>query len=158
MLNVAVRILLIHLLLLGTRSVGQQIDIQHLYGNWKVSDVLCADCGNRVPTEKGTEIFLGESKITNPLSDNCEETPGYKLLREVDSRELLNGNGKSWPDAAKQRLQKRQKVLYGFVTCGGGNYMQVAFLSVDEGFYFLEGGIVFVLRHSPANAQNRRPN
>lgn len=158
MLNVWVRVFVAQLLLLGTRSVGQQIDIQHLYGNWRVSDVFCADCGNRVPAEKGTVIHLGESKIVNPLSDNCEEGPGYNLLKEVNSRELLSGTGKSWPEAAKESLQKRQKVLYGFVTCGGGNYMQVAFLSVDKGFYFFEGNLVFALRHTHATAPKRQPS
>ncbi|MGD0509289.1 MAG: hypothetical protein ABSA27_15925 [Terriglobales bacterium] len=158
MLNISVRVLVVQLLLLGTRSVGQQIDIQHLYGSWRVSDVLCADCGNRVPAEKGTTIQLGESKIVNPLSDNCAEAPGYNLLKKITARELLTGAGKSWPEAAKQRLQKRQKVLYGFVTCGGGNYMQVAFLSVDEGFYFFEGNLVFLLRHTHTAAQKRQSN
>jgi hypothetical protein len=158
MLNIWVRIFVVPLLLLGTRSVGQQLDIQHLYGNWTVSDVLCADCGNRVPAEKGKVIHLGESKIVNPLSDNCQDTPGYNLLKEVNSHELLSSTGKSWPEPAKQRLQKRQKVLYGFVTCGGGNYMQVAFTSADKGFYFFEGNLVFALQHTHAPAQKRQPN
>jgi hypothetical protein len=157
MLNIWIRVFVVQLLLLGTKSVGQ-INVQHIYGNWRVSDVLCADCGNRVPAEKGTIIYLGESKIVNPLSDNCPEAPGYNLLKQVSARELLTGAGKSWPEAAKQRLRKRQRVLYGFVTCGGGNYMQAAFLSVDESLYFLEGNIVFLLHHTHTAAQKFQPN
>jgi hypothetical protein len=118
---------------------------REVLGRWKVVDVACVDCGARTPAEKGYVIDLDTARVVNPIGDDCTARADFSGLQTVGSRELLAGDGQSWPATVKTALAARDSVLHGFVTCDGINYAQMAFVSPASGFYFYEGGVVFAL-------------
>jgi len=70
----------------------------------------------------------------------------YDLIREIAASKLVAEHGQDWPEPAKSKLTASEKVLYGFATCNGMNFMQLALLPGNTALYFYEGGIVFELR------------
>ena len=146
-------LLFVLLLSLDATALPQNATKQSILGTWIVSQVLCSDCDARKPAEIGTSIELAVDRIVNPVYGNCDAKPGYDLLKEVSSKELLAGPAKHWPMAGRRKISAAKKALFGFVTCDGGNYMQVAFLSKRTALYVYEGGILFVLRQPTENKQ-----
>jgi hypothetical protein len=134
------------LLCLSATALAQNATKRNILGTWKVSEVLCSDCGARKPAEIGASIELAADRIVNPLYGNCDAKPGYDLLKEMSGKDLLTGPAKHWPLAGRRKISSTKTTLYGYVTCDGGNYMQVAFLSNSTALYVYEGGILFVLR------------
>lgn len=133
---------------------GQQLEAPlSLLGQWRVQDVMCSDCGKRLPTEKGSKIEFSSSKIRNPVSDDCDASPGYKLLQATTGQSLFARKGKQWPTAVAQAVRNSRTVRYGFVTCNGGNYMQVAIINDKQAYYFYEGGVVFELRRAATSGK-----
>ena len=121
------------------------INIVGVQGTWEVSGIACADCEGRKPVEVGTILELGAAGIRNPLYGDCEARPGYSLLNQVSSKDLLSRSGIAWPVRIQQISKKQTTLLYGFVTCDGINYMQMLFFSPHSAAYFYEGGLVFLL-------------
>ncbi len=124
---------------------GGTINIVGVQGTWEVSGIACTDCEGRKPVEVGTILELGEASIRNPLYGDCKARPGYSLINQVSSKDLLSKSGIAWPVGIQQISKKQTTVLYGFVTCDGINYMQVLFFSPHNAAYFYEGGLVFLL-------------
>ena len=120
--------------------------VEDVLGAWQVSDVICSGCQDRTSDEKGIVVRLQADRIDNPLSENCVDTPGYGLLETVPSKLFLKRIQGSWPALGKQKKSLGKTVLYGFITCGGINYLQIAFLSKETAWYPYEGGLVFILR------------
>jgi hypothetical protein len=131
---------------LYVEATGLAVD--DILGAWEVSDVVCSECGDRIPEEKGTIISLGRDRIANPLSEDCVDSVGYDLLEILPSKVFLKRIRAQWPALANRRRNLSKTVLYGFVTCGHINNMQIAFLSKDTAVYFYEGGIAFMLRRA----------
>jgi hypothetical protein len=117
-----------------------------LLGKWTVANVLCTDCANRTPSEKGSVLEFAPSFIHNPLSEDCKADPDYSRLEPMSGARAVTHHGKHWPQGLRHVASKQSKVRYGFITCGGINLMQVLALSNQRAFYFFEGGIVFDLR------------
>jgi hypothetical protein len=136
--------------LLGTLLVSaQQIPskIQStVLGKWQVEDVICPTCAPHARAEVGSMIELGDSKITNAFGGDCTDAPSYKLLRKTEVRKLLAAKGKTWPHVLKRTLQSQKFVIYGYITCQGGNYMRVIFTDDGRAYYFWEGDTVFKLK------------
>jgi hypothetical protein len=145
MMRKTCKLLLVVLLSMGATALSQRAADQSILGTWIVSEVLCSDCGTRKPAEVGTSIEFAPDRIVNPLYGNCDAKPGYGLLKELSSKKLLAGPAKQWPLTGQRKISVTKKALYGFVTCDGGNYMQVAFLPDGTALYVYEGGIMFVL-------------
>src|SRR5262245_45253503 len=122
--------------------------VEDVLGAWQVSDVICSGCQDRRSEEKGTIVRLQADRIDNPLSEDCANAPAYSLLEIVSSKVFLKRVQASWPALGKQRKSLGKTVLYGFITCAGINYMQIAFLSKETAWYPYEGGLVFVLRRA----------
>ncbi len=116
-----------------------------IYGSWRVAEVLCSGCGGPVLSLKGRLIEIGKQHATNPAGDDCEGTLNPQFIREVDVRGMLAGPGTPWPAGVRDTAGARQKILYGFLTCNGVNYMQIALISPDSAYYFLEGGVTLAL-------------
>ena len=125
---------------------ASEINAKNIVGTWRVSDVICANWEDRLPQEKGTVIELRDDRVVNPLSENCSTNPGYDLLKRVPSKFFVRQHKKTWPAIVKEQPLTEKNVLYGFITCDGGNLMQIAFLSQETALYFYEGGLLFVLK------------
>jgi hypothetical protein len=128
------------------------------FGKWIVKDVLCSDCGKRVPAEDGTIIEFTPGQIRNPLAEDCARDPGYSLLNEMSGTQVIARHGKRWPRPVSRVTLKQEKVYYGFVTCGGINLMQMLFISDKRAFYFFEGGIAFDLQRAESTSQPASPH
>ena len=115
-------------------------------GKWQVEDVICPTCAPRARAEVGSIIALGESSVSNAFGGDCTDSPGYRLLRKTEVQKLLAAKGKRWPKELKRTLQSQKVVIYGYITCQGGNYMRVIFAGHDRAFYFWEGDTVFKLK------------
>jgi len=134
--------------IVGSSVHGANLAVEDVLGAWHVSDVICSQCQDRRNEEKGATVRLQTDRIENPLSGDCTDTPAYGRLETVSSKTFLKQVKSSWPALGKQRKSLSKTVLYGFITCGGINYMQIAFLSKDTAWYPYEGGLVFVLRRT----------
>ena len=121
------------------------LSADQIRGKWTVVDVACEVCQGRTPEEKGVVLEFDSTRIHNPLFDNCDARPGYDLLAPVVPATLLRETGSAWPASVKADVAAAPSSLYGFVTCEGVNYAQMAFTSPVRGYYFAEGGVVFVL-------------
>ena len=115
-------------------------------GKWQVEDVICPTCAPRARAEVGAIIALGDSNITNAFGGDCTDSPSYQLLRKTEVQKLLAAKGKTWPKVLKRTLQSQKFVIYGYITCKGGNYMRVIFADKDRAYYFWEGDTVFKLK------------
>jgi hypothetical protein len=72
----------------------------------------------------------------------------------MDAHKLLAAKGKTWPSSLKRALQGHKHVLYGYITCEGGNLMRVIFTPNGPAYYFWEGNTVFVMKRiSPESPQ-----
>ena len=117
-------------------------------GKRQVVDVMCPTCTSHTRDEVGSVIELGDSRITNAYGGDCTNLPGYSLLRKTAVQKLLAAKGKSWQRELKQALKSEKIVLYGYITCGGGNHMRVIFTPNGPAYYFWEGDTVFVLKRT----------
>ncbi len=108
----------------------------------------CDDCNGRKFTEEGAKLFFSGEKISNPLGDNCDSEPAFSGIKPARAASLLAGPGKRWPVEIRHGLAGNSNLHYGFVTCGGLNYMQLLVLSPRQMLYFFEGGEVFTLIRS----------
>ena len=125
-------------------SAGRLSTLQ-IYGSWKVAEVLCSGCGGPVLSLKGRLIEIGKQHAINPAGDDCEGTVSTQFVREVDVRHILAVPGTRWPASVRDAAGAKPKILYGFLTCNGVNYMQIALISPDSAYYFLEGGVTLAL-------------
>jgi hypothetical protein len=139
------------LLVMAQTCFAQAGAVNHLLGKWTVKDVLCSDCGKRVPAERGTVLELTNARIRNPLGGSCHHDPGYDLVKEMTGAQVIADYGKRWPRSVTREIPKEDKIRYGFITCGGINLMQMLFLSDTRAFYFFEGGIVFDLQRDESS-------
>ena len=121
------------------------LSVDQIRGKWIVVDVVCEDCQGRTPEEKGTVLEFNSTRIDNPLFGNCDARPSYDFLAPVVPAALLRDVGSAWPATVKTDVAAAPSSLYGFVTCKGINYAQMAFTSPARGYYFAEGGVVLVL-------------
>lgn len=121
--------------------------IDTVFGDWKVVNVICSNCGERIPEEKGIVIKFRQDQIINPLSESCRDELSYNLLKELPGKQAISDFGRPWPLAVRNTVDRQSKVFYGFITCRGMNLMQILFVSDERAFYFFEGEIVFDLRH-----------
>jgi hypothetical protein len=117
-----------------------------LYGSWRVAEVVCEECSGPVLSLKNKIIQIEKMRIVNPTGDDCQASPGLQFVKERASKELLAGPGIGWPKVVHDAVAAHPSVLYGFITCSGTNYMQVALLSSDAAFYVMEGQTVLTLR------------
>lgn len=143
--RIAIRLVLTPAMIALTFGAAAPAADSDIGGIWRVSRYFCSDCGTRAFKEFGAAIQFTGQDITNPISDNCAAHPDYTLLREVSTKKLLTSEGKSWPTSFRRALVAHSKVRYGFITCGGINYMQLLVATPKRSFYFFEGGIVFEL-------------
>jgi|GEM_PF-2874168 len=132
---------------ISLRAQSSEINAKNIFGTWRVSDVICTNCEDRLPQEKGTVIELMPDRVVNPLSENCSASADYNLLKKVPSKTFVKQHKKVWPAIVKAQRLMKKNVLYGFITCDGGNLMQIAFLSQETALYFYEGGLLLVLMH-----------
>jgi hypothetical protein len=121
---------------------------EKVIGKWKVVDVMCPSCALHARSEIGSIIELNNDRIKNEFGGDCTDTPGYTLLRKITLQKLLTTKGKSWPSQLKRALRKEKSLLYGYITCGGGNHMRMIFTPEGRSYYFWEGDTVFVLKRS----------
>ena len=119
---------------------------EKILGAWEVSDVLCSGCEGRTPSEKGTIINFEKNRIANPLYESCAAKAGYDFIRETPAGKVIAERGQDWPEPVKSKLVAGGNILYGFATCDGMNFMQLAFLPDNTAFYFYEGGIVLQMQ------------
>jgi hypothetical protein len=142
-------ILMLTAVLLWAVSTGGQLTRDEIHsavtGKWQVTDVLCPTCTPHVRSEVGATIELSDTKITNAFGGDCTDTPGYALLRKTTTDKLLATKGKAWPGQLRRTLREQKSVIYGYVTCGGGNHMRMIFTTDGPAYYFWEGDTVFVL-------------
>ena len=54
-----------------------------------------------------------------------QNPPGLELVKEAPSNQVLAELGARWPQPVHDAVAVHT-ILYGFVTCGGINYMQIA--------------------------------
>lgn len=94
---------------------------------------------------KNKVIKIDKWRIVNPADDDCQMAPGMEFVKERASAEVLVGPGVAWPRSVHDAVALHPRILFGFITCGGINYMQVAFVSPDAGFYFPEGDTALAL-------------
>lgn len=132
--------------LIFTLQVCAQNPTTAYLGKWVVKDVLCSDCGKRLPAEKNARIEFSSAFIRNPLAEDCTRDPGYSLLNGLSGAEVVRRYGSEWPGAVRRAIPKQGRVHYGFITCGGINLMQMLFVSDKRSFYFFEGGVIFDLQ------------
>ena len=118
---------------------------EQLYGSWRVAEVICQACGGPVLSLKNKVIEIDKTRVVNPSGDNCQGSPGLDFVKEMQSKQVLAGVGKSWPQPVHDAVAAHTRILYGFVTCSDINYMQIALVSSDAAFYFLEGNIALAL-------------
>ncbi len=134
------------LLLIAVSCASQRgLTAEQILGRWTVSGVECSDCGQRTADETGTVIDLGTTRIINPLYGNCETRPGFDLLENLDSRAFLTGPAEQWPAGVRGAASKVKSLLYGFITCDGVNYAQVAFASPSKAYYVFEANMILIL-------------
>jgi hypothetical protein len=122
------------------------ISAAQIYGSWRITEVLCSGCGGPVLTLKGKVIEIGKDRILNPAGDDCDASPGFRFVKETDSRLALSGPGRGWAKAIRDAVAAHPKVFYGFVACGGINYMQMVLVSPGSAYYFVEGDAALALR------------
>jgi hypothetical protein len=115
-------------------------------GEWRVEDVICPTCDTHPREEKGSLIRLTNTSLRNPFGGDCADPPGYNLLRRVATGTLLATKGKSWPEKLKSALRSDDSVIYGYITCDGGNHMRMIFTKRAVAYYFWEGDAVLVLK------------
>jgi hypothetical protein len=144
MRNVVVAPLLLLLPVLST-CAAPAFSTEDIYGSWRVAQVICVGCSGPVLALDNKIIEIGRQRIVNPAGDECQMSPGMDLLQERTSSEVLAGGGAAWPRAVRDAVAAHRRVLFGFITCGGINYMQILFVSRDAGFYFLEGNTALAL-------------
>jgi hypothetical protein len=125
-----------------SRSVQDPADL--LQGNWKVARVLCDGCSGPVLAEAGKVVTFHKDRITNPTTGDCEGNPGYTNLRSTPAADVASRAGSTLPQEAKTLLPGTGFVQYGFVTCNGVNYLQLAVLPGDQALFFEEGPVVFL--------------
>jgi hypothetical protein len=147
--RIAFRIVVALVLIAFTGSADELAAISEIRGSWKISHFFCSGCGARTFHEKGMTIQFADQRITDPTGDNCTANPDYRMLNEVSTKKILANEGKSWPTSFRRTLAALSTVRYGFVTCGGINYMQLIVATPKTAFYFFEGGIVFELEREP---------
>jgi hypothetical protein len=116
-----------------------------LYGSWRVAEVICQACGGPVLSLKNKVIEIDKNRVVNPSGDNCQGSPGLDLVKEMQSTQVLAGVGTSWPKPVRDAVADHTRIFYGFITCGDINYMQIALVSSDAAFYFMEGDIALAL-------------
>ena len=79
----------------------------------------------------------------------AEVREGLPILRSTKRCRSAHGAftpaGSGVAFARESPVAVHTTILYGFVTCGGINYMQIALVSSDAAFYFLEGNIALAL-------------
>ena len=63
-------------------------------------------------------------------------------------QQLIDAKGKTWPKQLKRALHAEESVIYGYITCQGGNHMRMIFGPTGRAYYFWEGGTVFVLKRT----------
>jgi hypothetical protein len=122
------------------------LSVNQLYGSWRVAEVVCGECSGPVLLLKNKVIQVEKRRIVNPAGDDCQAPPGLQFIKERASKELLAGPGTAWPLVVQDAVAAHPTVLYGFVTCSGINYMQIALISSDAAFYVVEGQTVLKLR------------
>jgi hypothetical protein len=122
-----------------------KLSAEQLYGSWRVAEVICSACGGPVLLLKNKVIEIGKQHIVNPAGDDCQNSPGLDLVEVTQPNQVLAGLGAGWPQPVRDARAFHKRILYGFVTCGGINYMQIALVSSDAAVYFLEGNIALTL-------------
>ena len=139
--------------LLLSISAGTQLPPSEVYriviGRWQVEDVMCPTCSSQSRPEVGSTLELGDAKLKNPFGGDCDNAPGYNLLRKTSTSSLISAKGRAWPEALKRALRAERSVTYGYVTCDGGNHMRMIFADNERAYYFWEGDTVFVLKRIP---------
>lgn len=116
-----------------------------ILGAWRVEKVLCSDCRGPVLNETGKTLEFTRNYIKNPVGGNCDFTPGYALLRPQPSKQILSQTRGLLPPEAVRALTDAKDPEYGFITCDGMNYAQIAILSGTAALYFGEDQVVFQL-------------
>ncbi|HLJ15031.1 MAG TPA: hypothetical protein VKV15_11080 [Bryobacteraceae bacterium] len=122
-----------------------RLSTEQIYGSWRVAEVLCSGCAGPVLSLKGKLIEIGKEHVVNPVGDDCEGTLNSQFIKQINFRRALMGVGRTWPTAVREALAAKPKILYGFLTCNGVNYMQIALTSPDSAYYFEEDGVTLAL-------------
>lgn len=133
---------------LTSTCTAATLSANQLYGSWRVSEVLCTGCSGPVLSLKNKIIQIKRGGVVNPAGDDCQAPPGFKFIKAIGSGELLAGPGGAWPSVVRDGVAARPKVLYGFLTCRGINYMQVLLISPDAVFYMVEEQEILVLKRA----------
>lgn len=87
-------------------------------------------------------LVFDNNRISNPITGDCDRDPGYSDIATRPAHEIASSTG--LPSAAKTLFEDSASIQYGFVTCGGINFLQVAILPDDRALFFGEGGTIFV--------------
>ena len=102
----------------------------------------------RLPGENARGEGRGPRVRLNPNPQpavwQLRRSPRLQSPHTGRSRDAACETGSAWPASVKaESLPHRQ--LFGFVTCEGVNYAQMAFTSPARGYHFAEGAAMFVL-------------
>jgi hypothetical protein len=138
-------VLVLALTPLISTCAAAMLSTNQLYGSWRVTEVVCEGCSGPVLSLKNKIIQIEHGGIVNPAGDACQAPTGLQFIKEIASTELLAGLGITWPRVVHDAVAAHPTVFYGFISCGGLNYMQVALVSSDTAFYFVEGQAILAL-------------
>jgi hypothetical protein len=116
-----------------------------ILGNWRVTEVFCKTCAQRLPAEVGTEITVSIPDIWNSLSGDCRNRASIGTFRRHSWKDIAGDT--DIPSRAIERVAPpASKVMKGFLNCGGLSFMPVIVLSPSRLIYVYEGGVSFLLQ------------